>query len=438
MKSSLSTIVEKVLDHAKTLKATDAAVNTSIDEGFSVNVRLGEVDRLEHHREKSLYITVYFDKHKGSVSVSDTSDEAIKSAVEKACNIARYTQADPCHGLADKALLAKDIPDLDLYHPCDLTPQEAIEKAKQCEQEALSQDKRLTNSEGAEISTHESRSIFANSRGFHAEVAGTFYTAGCSLIAEHEGEMERGHRYINSRDFHDLPTLSSIAKKAAEKTLAKLGATKIKTCKAPIVFHRDVSRSLIGSFLSAINGHNLYKQSSFLLDSLDKPIFAEHIQLDERPLLLKGVASSAFDGDGVAKREKHIVESGVLQQYLLDVYSARRLNMQTTANAGGVHNLFLNAQVDALDDLLKQMNTGLLITSLMGQGVNIVTGDYSRGASGFWVENSEIQYPVSEITIAGHLGEMFKNIIAVADDAEPYSNIRSGSLLIEEMTVAGA
>ncbi|MAZ77628.1 MAG: metalloprotease PmbA [Legionellaceae bacterium] len=433
----LTAIAQKALDYAKQLNATDASVNTSIDKGFSVNVRLGEVDRLEHHCEKSLYVTVYFDKHKGSVSISDTSDQAIKDAVEKACNIARYIQADPYHGLAEKELFATDIPDLDLYHPSALTPQAAIEKATACEKAAFATDKRLTNSEGVEIATHEYHNVAANSRGFHAETSGTFHTVGCGLIAEQDGQMERGHRYVTVRDFSAMPNLSAIAKTAAEKTLSKLGAKKIKTCKVPVVFHRDVSRGLIGHFLSAINGHNLYKQSSFLLDALGKPIFAKHIQINERPFLPKGIASSAFDGDGVAKQERAIVEGGVLQHYLLDVYSARRLNMKTTANAGGVSNLFLNSQVDGLDELLKKMNTGLLVTSLMGQGVNIVTGDYSRGASGFWVENGEIQYPVSEITIAGHLGDMFQHIVAVAGDAEPYNNIRSGSLLVEQMTVAG-
>lgn len=435
--NELSVVTERVLSEAKKLGATDVAVSALIEEGFSVNARLGELERLEHHREKQLSLTVFFDQHKGSLSISDTSEEAIQHAVKKACDIANYTQADPCHGLADKILLAKDVPDLDLCHPWALTPEEAIERAIACEAEARNADKRLTNSEGAEIATHEAAQVCANSRGFHAAVSTTFHTVGCALIAEKEGEMERGYRYASARDYRDLPSLSEIAKTAAEKTLSQLGAQKIKTCKVPVVFHRDVSRTLLVSFLSAINGHNLYKQSSFLLDTLDKPVFSKHIQLDERPFLPKAVGSTAFDSDGVATAAKQIVEAGVLKSYLLDVYAARRLNMQTTANAGGVHNLFLNSQVDDLAALLKKMDKGLLVTSLMGQGVNIVTGDYSRGATGFWVENGEIQYPVSEVTIAGHLGEMFKQIVAVADDAEAYSNIRSGSLLIEQMTVAG-
>jgi PmbA protein len=434
----LRVLTETILKEAKNQGATETVVHAMQEEGFSVGVRMQEVERVEYHRNKNIGVTVYFDKRKASVTTSETSAESIKEMVKKACSIAQYTQEDSYSGLPDAELMAKNIRDLSIYHPWEIAPEAAINQALLCEKQALSVDKCITNSEGVDISTNKIHVAHGNSHGFLTAVSSTRHSASCVLIAEQNNEMERDSSYTTARDAGDLMDMNILASIAAEKTLKRLGARKLSTRKVPIIFKNEVARGLVKSFLSAINGHHLYKKSSFLLDHLDKKIFPSFVHIHENPFVLKGLASTCFDGEGVATSAKDFIKGGVLQSYILDVYAARKLNLHTTGNAGGVYNLFVDSTLSGgLSALCKQMGTGLLVTDLMGQGVNLVTGDYSRGASGFWVESGEIQYPVSEITIAGNLKEMFQNLIAISDDIDLNSSIHTGSILLEEMTIAG-
>lgn len=430
--------VELMLAEAKRQGATSAEAGLSVESGLSVNVRLGEVETVEHNRDKIMGATVYFGQHKASASTTDFSPEAIKSTVKAACDIARHTEEDQYAGLADADLMAKDIPDLGLYCHWNLSAEGAIELAQECEAVARNFDQRITNSEGSSVSTHDGYRLYANSHGFSGGYASSRHSLSCTVIGETENGMQRDHWYTVARDPVNLESATEVGQKAAQHTLDRLDARKIPTCQSPVIFSAEVARGLLGSFLSAINGNNQYRKSSFLLDHIGKQIFPGRFTIDERPHLMGALGSAAFDNEGVATQNRNWIENGVLQGYVLDSYSARRLNMQTTGNAGGVHNLFISNDDKTREDLLKEMGTGLLVTEVMGQGVNIVTGDYSRGASGFWVENGEIQYPVEEITIASTLQEMYQQLVYVGNDVDTRGNLQTGSWLIEKMSVAGS
>ena len=435
----LKQLAQDALAFAKSKGASAAEVSLSVESGLSVTVRLGEVETLEYNRDKGLGITVYFGQHKGSASTTDFDLQAVKASVQAACDIARYTAADEYAGLADKNILAKDILDLDLCHPWQITPEQAIVQAQECEAAAQQVDKRITNSEGATLSSHDSFRLYANTDDFLAGYPSSRHSLSCSVIAQQHDNMQRDYWYSLSRDPTDLEMAQDIGIKAAQRTLRRLGAQKCTTCQVPVLFEANIARSMIGHFLQAISGTNLYRKASFLLDQIGKPIFPTSMRIDERPHLVKALGSAPFDSEGVATCARDIVLDGILQSYLLDSYAARRLGMSSTGHASGVHNLYLTMSVDEdFSTLLKTMDRGLLVTELMGQGVNIVTGDYSRGASGFWVEHGEIQYPVEEITIAGQLSDMFRNIQAIGNDLDTRGNICTGSILFDEMTIAGA
>lgn len=436
--ASLQALAEETLTFAKANGATEAEVNLSDEQGFSVTVRLGEIDTLIYNKDKQLDVTVYFGKKTGSASTTDIRQPAIEEVVKAACAIAKYTDNDPCTGLANAALMATDFQDLNAYHPWDVSPEKAIEMARVCEKQAMSRDKRLFNSEGAWVETHRGAYVYANTHGFNHLTPATSHSIGCALIARQGNEMERDSEYTSALDYQDLLSVELISQKAAEKTLARLGARKIPTQKSPVIFLADEAGGLISSFIGAISGGNLYRKTSFLVDSLGKELFQEFMHIYEEPLLQKGLSSSCYDGDGVATAAKSFVKEGVIESYALSSYSARQLGMETTANAGGVHNLTVDTHNMDLPALLKEMDTGFLVTELMGQGVNIVTGDYSRGAAGFWVEKGVIQFPVHEVTIAGNLRQMFAGITKIANDIDPNNSIRTGSILIDEMMIAGA
>lgn len=433
----LTQLMNDVLELVKKEGATDAAVAVSNDRGFSVDVRMGQVETVAFSEDKGVGLTVYIGQRKGGASSTDTSPEAIKAMVKAACDIARVSAEDPCFGLADKELMTRDHPDLDLFHPWDITPQQAIEMALHCETKALSLDKRITNSDGVSVSSYESLHGYANTYGGEGFLNCTRHSLSCSLIATEGEEMQRDYDYTTVRNAKDLISPEVIAQNAVERALSRLGARQIETQKTPVLFSSRVSSGLLGSFINAISGSNLYRKNSFLLDSIGQQLFPEFVRIYEQPHLLGALGSSPFDAEGVPTRANLIVDKGRLQQYVLGSYSARRMGLKTTANSDGVHNLTIDPNAGSLNDLLKQMDKGLLVTELMGQGVNGITGDYSRGASGFWVENGKIQFPVDEVTIAGNLKEMFQLIRAVGDDINPNSATRCGSILIEKMMVAG-
>ncbi len=426
----------KVLDYARRKGATAAEVGVSHTHGLSVNVRHGQVDTLEHNNDKGLGVTVYFGQAKASASTSDFSDEALASIVEAACGIAQHTQEDPCAGLADAALMASVFPDLSLYHPWDISAEQAIELAAECEQSGLDTDSQISNSEGATLSTHQGCRIYANSHGFMGVTHSSQHSLGCTLIAEDKKGMQRDYWYDVKRDVADLASAKEIGRRAARNTVQRCNAQPAKTGRYSVIFSAETARSLFAHLVSAIRGSALYRQSSFLLDQLGQPIFPDWMRIYEQPFLLKGLGSAAFDAEGVATHERDVVTDGRLQGYVLDSYSARRLKMQTTANAGGVHNLTVDTQSLDQDALLREMGTGILVTDTMGMGVNIVTGDYSQGATGFWVENGIIQYPIDEFTIAGHLRDMFRGIQAISSDVDHRGNILTGSVWLDALMIA--
>jgi PmbA protein len=433
----LEDLVRRALDEAHRLRAHQAEVGVSIDTGLSVTVRLGEVETLEYQRDRGLGITVYTDKRKGSASTADLSLSALRETVEKACSIARFTAADEFAGLADAELMARDWPELSLAHPWDVAPEAAIELARTCESSALAVDKRVNNSEGASLSTHRGLRVYGNSHGFIGGFESTGHSLSCSVIAAQGDEMQRDYWYTAARDWRDLEETGSVGRTAAERTVARLGSRKLGTRKAPVLFSPEMARGFFGHFLTAIRGGSQYRKSSFLLGAAGQQVLPAFMQISERPHIPKGQASSPFDNEGVATRDRELVQEGVLQGYILSAYSARKLGLQTTGNAGGVHNLLISHLGEDQKALLRRMGTGLLVTELMGQGVNTVTGDYSRGASGFWVEGGVIQHPVHEVTIAGNLRDMLKHIVAVGNDVDQRGAVRTGSVLIEEMTIAG-
>ena len=427
-----------LLKEAKQRGATAAEAQVSASMGLEVSVRLGEVETVEHTRDNGLGITVYFGQRKGSASSSDLSPAALRDAVRAACAIAEHTQEDPAAGLADAERMASGpLPDLDLYHPWEVSVEQAIERALACEEAARAHDKRISNSEGAQCSTHASLRVYGNSHGFVGGYPTTRHGISCAVVAADDGGMQRDYWWTSARNAAGLAAGPVVGRRAAERTVARLGARRLPTCKVPVLFSAEIATGLLRSLTGAIAGSSLYRRSSFLLDQLGEQIFPEFVHIHESPLLPGALGSAPFDGDGVATAEKDLVRDGVLQTYLLDSYSARRLGMSTTGNAGGVHNLRIDPGDLDRTAMLRRMDKGLLVTELMGHGTNPVTGDYSRGAGGFWVEDGEIQYPVEEITIAGNLKDMYRNLVAVGNDADYDGATRTGSWLIEEMTIAG-
>ena len=435
--NELKQITQDVLKLAKLAGASSAETEVSYGTGQNVSVRLGEAENIEYNRDKGVSVTVYFGQQKGHASSSDLSPQALKDTVEAACNIAKYTAKDEFCGLADANLMATDIPDLDLYHPWNISVEAAIEIAKACEAAAMDVDrKRITNSEGAGVSCSEGVFAYANSHGFVGGYPSSRHSISCSVIAEANDAMQRDYWYSNARDMHDMDAAEYVGKLAGERTIRRLGAQTISTCQVPVLFEAPLASGLISSLVGAVSGGSLYRKSSFLLDSLGTQIASPLLNIEELPHLKKGIASSPFDSEGVATKSRKLVENGVLQGYVLGSYSARKLGMQTTGNAGGSHNLIVQSTGQNFAELLKLMGTGLLVTEVLGHGLNMVTGDYSRGAAGFWVQNGVIAYPVEEITIAGNMRDMLKQIIAVGSDIIPQSSKQTGSILIGNMTVA--
>lgn len=434
----LKAMLELALDEARRLGADQAEVTASHDNGLSVTARLGDVENLEFTNDRGLGITVYRDTRKGSASTSDVSKDAIREAVAKACAFANYTEQDPHAGLADAALMCKDAPDLDLDHPWPIDAPAAISLAVQCEAAALKFDSYIDNSEGATVSSNRGTRAYANTHGFFGCFSKTSHSISCVVIGSADGDMQRDYHYSAARDFAALEDITSIGETAAKRTVARKGARKIKTTRAPVLFTPELARGFIGHAMGAISGGAQYRHASFLLDAAGEKIFPEFVNILERPHLPKGMASAPYDGEGVATYDRDVVAEGILQGYILSSYSARRLGLQTTANAGGAQNLLVPGNSGDLKSLLSAMGTGLLVDELIGHGVNAVTGDYSRGAVGHWVENGEIQYPVHEVTIAGNLRDLYARIAAIGNDPDLRGGIQCGSLLIEEMTIAGS
>jgi PmbA protein len=434
---ALEQVVERALTLAKRGGATAAEAGVGVSTGLSVTVRLGEVESLEYQRDRSLGVTVYAGHRKGSASTANLAPEAVEETVRKALSIASFTADDEYAGLPEAELMASHLPDLDLSHPWDLEAPAAVELARRSEAAALAHDARIRNSEGASVGTHRKLSVFGNSHGFVGGYPSTSHSVSCVVLGQDNGEMQRDYWYTAARDWRSLEDVESVGRRAAAKAVGRLGAGKMGTRKAPVLFAPELARGLIGHFTGAIGGGAQYRRSSFLLDAKGQQVFPEAISLVERPHLRGALGSAPFDGEGVATRERALVVNGVLDGYLLDSYSARKLGLVTTGNAGGVHNLVVQGHMLDPKTLLRKLGTGLLVTEMMGQGVNPVTGDYSRGAAGFWVENGEPVRPVHEITVAGNLREMYLGVVALGDDVDTRGAIHCGSLLIDEMTIAG-
>ena len=436
--SRLEDIVQDLIAQAQQTGADQVEAGVTIDAGLSVTVRLGETETLEYNHDRGLGLTVYFNQRKGSASTADFSAESLASTVKAACDIARYTSKDEYAGLADADTLATDIPDLDLYHPWNISAGQAIELATETEDAARQVDPRIENSEGATVFTNTGMRMKANSHGFMAGYKSSYHSLSCAVIGKQGEEMQRDFWSSSARDRADLMSTAEVGRIAGERTVRRLGTQSLSTREVPVIYAADIAGSLFGHFISAVSGNNLYRKASFLLDHLGKPVFPAFMRIHEQPLLPGAIGSAPYDSEGVATRARDIVTDGVLQGYVLNSYAARRLGMQTTGNAGGVRNLTIEPGDKDLQGLLGSMDTGLLVTELIGFGVNNVTGDYSRGAAGFWVEGGEIQYPVDEITVAGNLKDMFMKIVEVGNDVDLRGNTRTGSVLIEQMMVAGA
>ncbi|MDQ0979099.1 metalloprotease PmbA [Pseudomonas synxantha] len=430
--------VEQILAEAKRQGASACEVAVSLEQGLSMSVRQREVETVEFNRDQGFGITLYAGQRKGSASTSASGPEAIRETVAAALAIARHTSEDESSGLADKALMARDVQDFDLFHAWDITPEQAIEQALVCEAAAFDTDARIKNADGTTLSTHQGCRVYGNSHGFIGGYASTRHSLSCVMIAEANGQMQRDYWYDVNRQGDLLADPVSIGQRAAQRAASRLGARPVPTCEVPVLFSAELAGGLFGSFLGAISGGNLYRKSSFLEGAIGQKLFPEWLTIDERPHLMRAMGSSSFDGDGLATYAKPFVEKGELVSYVLGTYAGRKLGLPSTANSGGVHNLFVTHGDEDQAALLRRMGRGLLVTELMGHGLNMVTGDYSRGAAGFWVENGEIQFAVQEVTIAGNMRDMFKQIVAVGNDLELRSNIRTGSVLIERMTVAGS
>ena len=434
---ALTGLSQRLLESARARGATQAEVSCSEESGLNVNVRMGEVETVESTRDRGISVTVYFGQRKGSASTADLREESLDSTVEQACAIARHTEDDSAAGLADAALMATDLREFDSWHPWAIDADRALDLALACEQAGRDSDKRIENSDGASVGTGESISVYANSHGFVGRERSTQHSIGCALIAGRGDAMQRDGWYSIGLSADDLESAATIGRKAAERAASRLAPRQIPTGDYPVLFSAEMARSLIGHLLGAVSGGALYRRASFLVDSAGQQLFPDWFGIEELPFLPRGFRSASFDAEGVATREAPLVVGGVLQRYVLGSYSARKLGLQTTANAGGVHNLQVAANAGDQASLLRGMGRGLLVTELMGQGVNNVTGDYSRGAGGFWIENGQIQYPVDGITVAGNLKTMFAAIEAVGTDVDPRSHVRTGSILIGRMTVAG-
>ena len=435
--ATLQQLSEDVLKHARGKGATACEVDVSEGFGQSVTVRCDEVETIEFNRDKGIGITVYSGQRKGYASTSDFSAQALRETVEAALDIARFTAEDDCAGLADAALMAKDSPDLDLYHPWALTVEDAIETARRCEQAAFEASPLVSNSEGASISTQQAHFVSANSLGFMGGYPTSRHYISCSVIAGEQDAMQRDDWYTTHRNATHLDDAAQVGRIAAERAIARLGGRKVKTGEFPIILEAPLAGGLLGSLVHAASGGALYRKSSFLLDHLGKKIMPEFVHITERPHIKCGLGSASFDSDGVATQDRDVVSNGILQGYFLSTYTARKLGMQTTANAGGSHNLIIEPGELELEGLMARMGRGLLVTELLGQGINYVTGDYSRGAAGFWIEDGKIAYPVEEITIAGNLKDMLAGIVAVGRDVQVRGTKQTGSIMLDRMTVAG-
>ncbi len=435
---SLKNIVADAIGMARENGASQAEAGLSVSQGLSVATRMGEVETIEHQQDNGLGISVYFGRHKASASTSNLDPEAIGKTVEAACNIARYTSEDPCAGLADAELMADEFHDLDLYHPWDIEPQGVIDLALECENAALEYDPRIVNSEGASVDINAGVTVYGNSHGFLQTQHKTRHSISCSVVGESNGNMQRDYWYDVNRHPDSLASAHSVGVTAAERTVRRLDASKLTTRQAPVLYVPELARGLIGHFIGAIGGAAQYRKASFLLDSVGERVFPEFFQLSEDPFMPRALASANFDSEGVATHAAPLVADGVIRNYLLDSYSARKLGLVTTGHANGVHNLLLSDTGKSFDDCLAAMHDGLLVTELMGHGVNTVTGDYSRGAAGFWVENGKLQYAVEEVTIAANLRDMFRGIVEIGKDIDPRGSIRCGSILVDNMTIAGA
>ena len=434
---SFKNIVADTLQMAKANGATQAEAGLSVSTGLSVATRMGKVETIEHQQDNGLGISVYVGQHKGSASTSNLDPEAIRKTVEAACNIARYTSEDPCTGLADAELMASDMHDLDAYHPWSIEPQAVIDLALECENSALEFDPRIVNSDGASVDSSTGLSVYGNSHGFLQVQHKTRHSISCAVVAESDGKMQRDYWYDISRLPDALASARSIGEMAAKRTVRRLDASKLKTQQAPVLFVPELARGIIGSFTAAIGGAAQYRKASFLLDAVDERVFPEFVQLYENPFIPQALGSANFDAEGVAASAAKLVIDGVIQHYLLDSYSARKLGLISTGHASGVHNLTLDDTGKTFDECLAAMHRGFLVTELMGHGVNNVTGDYSRGAAGFWVENGQLEYPVEEVTIASNLRDMFNGIVEIGKDIDVRGSIRCGSILINNMTIAG-
>lgn len=434
----LSGHVADALSCARKRGASQAAASASSNTGLTLRVRMREVETLESHQDHSLGVTVYLGQRRGSASTSDLSSGAVRETVDKALSLARFAAEDEYAGLADAERMATEFPDLDLHHPWDLEAEQAMELALECEAAALDSDPRISNSEGAGVDTGESAFAYGNSHGFLQGGRSSNHSVSCVVLSEQDGQMERDYDYSVARAPEELAPVKQVGESAAERTLKRLGARKIKSTRAPVLFVPRVARSLIGHFCAAVSGRALYNRASFLLDSLDKPVFADCVNLNERPHIPRGLASRAYDGEGVATANRDLVRGGVLNGYFLGSYSARKLGMDTTGNAGGAHNLLLESTGQSYEELLAEMGEGLVVTDMMGQGANTVTGDYSRGAAGYRVRGGAIEHAVHEITVAGNLKDMFRNIAAIGADVDRRSGIHTGSILITDLSIAGA
>jgi PmbA protein len=433
----LRELAASIIELGKSEGASEVEAAASCNAGLSVNVRLGAVETIEHTRDKGMGVTVYIGQRKGSASTSDFSADAVRQTVRAACEIARYASEDPHAGLAEEDRLARDPLDLDLFHPWDLAAEEAIGIATEAEDAARATDARISNSEGASVSRSDSVFVYGNSHGFLQGYPSSRQSLSCSVIAGETDSMQRDHWYSVARHADDLQDPQTVGQMAAQRTVARLDARQLTTRESPVVYSADVARGLFQHFISAVRGASQYRKASFLLDHVGKQVFPSFMHIHEQPHLARALGSCPFDGEGVATERRDLVSDGVLHGYVLDSYSARQLNLQTTGNAGGVHNLTIEANAGNQQELLAQMGEGLLITELMGFGINGVTGDYSRGASGFWVENGVIAYPVEEITVAGNLRDMFMGIRCVGNDVDARGNMRCGSVLVDRMTIAG-
>jgi PmbA protein len=440
-RGELQELAQAVLERARRAGASGSDCDVSEGHGLTVTVRKGRPDTVEHNRDRSIGVTVYFGERpkvrRGHASTSDFSRAALEQTVDAAAAIARHTAEDDCAGLPDAELLAREQPDLDLYHPWELSTEDAVELTKRCEAAAFAVSKKIRNSEGATVSAQQTQFVLANSLGFSGGYPGSRHWLSCAVIAEEKGLMQRDDWYSASRVPAKIADPKALGRYAGQRTAARLGARKIPTCQAPVLFEAPAAIGLVGHFVSAVNGGNLYRKTSFLVDSLGKQVFSPQVRIEERPLEAQGLASTPFDEEGVATHERPIVRDGVVEGYFLGSYAARKLGMKSTGSAGGHHNLVVESAGADFAGMLKTMQRGLLVTELLGQGVNLVTGDYSRGAAGYWVEGGEIAFPVEEITIAGNLKEMFKRIAAIGSDVVVRSGRSSGSILVENMTIAG-